>query len=164
MIIFDLKCASAGHVFEAWFGSTGDYEDQRTRGLVSCPLCGSAEVTKAVMAPSVGAKGNRARSVAAPAASPEEGGTPASPELFTGDPESVKTMLAAVAAVQRKLLEGSESVGDRFAEEARAIHVGDKEKRAIHGRASRDEAESLIEDGIPVAPLPFPVVEPGDEN
>jgi hypothetical protein len=164
MIIFDLKCAPAGHVFEAWFGSSGDYEDQRARGLVACPLCGSEEVTKAVMAPSVGAKGNRSGPAAPPAGSRDESGTPAPPELFSGDPESVKTMLAAVAAVQRKLLEGSESVGDRFAEEARAIHVGDREKRAIHGRASRAEAESLIEDGIPVAPLPFPVVEPGEEN
>jgi hypothetical protein len=164
MIIFDLKCAPAGHVFEAWFGSSGDYEDQQARGLVACPLCGSEQVSKAVMAPSVGAKGNRSRPVASPVSDHAGQAGPASPELFSGDPESVKTMLAAVAAVQRKLLEGSESVGDRFAEEARAIHVGDKEKRAIHGRASREEAESLIEDGIPVAPLPFPVVEPGDEN
>lgn len=164
MIIFDLKCAPNGHVFEAWFGSSGDYADQQARGLVACPLCGSAEVGKAVMAPSVGAKGNRSTPTAAPGGSGEESGAPAAPELFSGDPESVKTMLAAAAAVQRKLLEGSESVGDRFAEEARAIHVGEKERRAIHGRASRAEAESLIEDGIPVAPLPFPVVEPGEEN
>ena len=164
MIIFDLKCAPAGHVFEAWFGSSGDYADQQARGLVACPLCGSAEVGKAVMAPSVGAKGNRSTPVAALGGSQDDREAPAAPELFSGDPESVKTMLAAVAAVQRKLLEGSESVGDRFAEEARAIHVGEKEKRAIHGRASRAEAESLIEDGIPVAPLPFPVVEPGKEN
>ena len=164
MIIFDLKCAANGHVFEAWFGSTGDYEEQQARGLVSCPLCGSAEVVKAVMAPAVGPKGNRSRPVAAPGAGNGEEAMPVSPELFSGDPESVKTMMAAVAAVQRKLLEGSESVGDRFADEARAIHVGEKERRAIHGRASRAEAESLIEDGIPVAPLPFPVVEPGEEN
>ena len=164
MIIFDLKCAPAGHVFEAWFGSSGDYEDQQARGLVACPLCGSEEVTKAVMAPAVGAKGNRARPAAAPVLDHAEGVGAGSGQLLSGDPESVKTMLAAVAAVQRKLLEGSESVGDDFAEEARAIHAGDKEKRAIHGRASRADAESLIEDGIPVAALPFPVVEPGDEN
>ena len=163
MIIFDLKCAPGGHVFEAWFGSSGDYEQQQARGLVSCPLCGSDDVGKAVMAPSVGAKGNRSRSPA-PEPGREESEAKAAPELYSGDPESVKTMLAAVAAVQRKLLEGSESVGDRFAEEARAIHLGEKEKRAIHGKASRAEAESLIEDGIPVAPLPFPVVEPGEEN
>lgn len=159
MIIFDLKCGEGGHVFEAWFGSSADYEDQLKRGLISCPLCGSEEIAKAVMAPAIGAKGNRA---VAPS-----GGAPAqqSPaELFSGDPEAVKQMLAAVAAVQRQMLEGSESVGDRFAEEARAIHLGETEKRAIHGQATRADAESLIEDGIPVAALPFPVIEPGEEN
>ena len=164
MIIFDLKCAPSGHVFEAWFGSSGDYADQQARGLVSCPLCGSSDVGKAVMAPAVGAKGNRSKPADAPAASPDEAAAPAGQALFSGNPEGVKAMLAAAAAVQRTLLEGSESVGDRFAEEARAIHLGEKAKRTIHGRASRDEAESLIEDGIEVSPLPFPVIEPGEEN
>jgi len=159
MIIFDLKCADSGHVFEAWFGSSADYEDQKGRGLISCPLCGSAEIAKAVMAPAVGAKGNRGAGAGEPVIS-----DPSPPNLFSGDPETVKQMLAAVAEVQRKMLEGSESVGDRFADEARAIHLGETEKRPIHGRASRADAESLIEDGIPVAPLPFPVVEPGEEN
>ncbi len=159
MIIFDLKCADGGHVFEAWFGSSGDYEDQLSRGLIACPLCGSAEIAKAVMAPAVGAKGNRSAEAVASAPAGQ-----APKELFSGDPETVKQMLAAVAQVQRKMLEGSESVGDRFADEARAIHLGETEKRAIHGRASRADAESLIEEGIPVAPLPFPVIEPGEEN
>jgi hypothetical protein len=159
MIIFDLKCAEGGHVFEAWFGSSADYDNQLRRGLISCPLCGSDDIAKAVMAPAVGAKGNRA---VAPAGGVSAQQAPA--ELFSGDPEAIKQMLAAVATVQRKMLEGSESVGDRFAEEARAIHLGETEKRAIHGRASRADAESLIEDGIPVAPLPFPVVDPGEEN
>ena len=161
MIIFDLKCAPRGHVFEAWFGSSADYEDQKARGLVACPVCGAAEIGKAVMAPSVGAKGNRADGDRGAGEAPE--GEPAQ-QLFSGDPETVKQMLAAAAAVQRRLLEGSESVGDRFADEARSIHLGEADKRAIHGRASRAEAESLIEDGIPVAALPFPVVEPGEEN
>ncbi len=150
MIIFDLKCAPAGHVFEAWFGSTADYEEQKGRGLVSCPLCGAPDVAKAPMAPAVGAKGN-ARA-------------PAQPELFSADAEKVKAMLAAAAAVQKQMLEGSEAVGDRFADEARAIHLGEAEARAIHGRATRAQAEGLIEDGIPVAPLPFPVADPGTEN
>ena len=150
MIIFDLKCIPAGHVFEAWFGSSGDYEAQRARGLVSCPLCGAGEVAKAVMAPNVAPKGNRAE---APR-----------PELFSGAPENVKAMLAAAAALQRRLIEGSEGVGDRFADEARAIHLGEAEARAIHGRATRAEAEALLEEGVPVAPLPLPLVEPGQEN
>lgn len=118
--------------------------------MVSCPLCGSAAVEKAVMAPAVAAKGNRS-----PA--------PAS-ELFGGDPEAVKRMLAALAAEQKQMLAGSEAVGDRFAAEARAIHLGEADARAIHGRATRAEAASLIEEGVPVAPLPFPVIEKGEEN
>jgi hypothetical protein len=143
VIIFDLKCASEGHVFEAWFGSSDDYEAQRERGLVSCPICGSAEVSKAPMAPRVGAKGNQQ-----PDASPA----------------AVKEMLAEMAGMQKKLLEKSDNVGDRFPSEARAIHLGEAEARAIHGRASRDDAQSLAEDGIPVSPLLFPVPEPGEEN
>jgi hypothetical protein len=150
MIIFDLKCEPQGHVFEAWFGSTEDYESQQARGLVACPICGAAEVAKAPMAPAVGAKSNAAAA--------------SGPELFSGDPERVKAMLAAAAAVQKQMLEGSEGVGDRFAEEARAIHLGESESRAIHGRATRAEAESLVEDGVPVAPLPFPVPDPAREN
>jgi hypothetical protein len=152
MIIFDLKCTPQGHVFEGWFGSSADYEEQQVRGLVSCPLCGSAEVGKAVMAPAVGAKGNRSAAAGAP------------PGLFSADPEGVKRMLAALADEQKTLLESSEHVGDRFADEARAIHLGEADSRAIHGRASRAEAESLIEDGVPIAPLPFPVTAPGEEN
>jgi hypothetical protein len=146
MIVFDLAC-SQGHVFEAWFGTSDNYEDQRRRRLVSCPICGAADVDKAPMAPNVAAKGNSgSRSV------PMRGGPPAPPE--------VKTMLAALAKVQAKLLEGSEHVGPRFAAEARAIHDGDAPDRQIHGQATREEAKALIEDGVPVAPLPLPVVPP----
>jgi hypothetical protein len=152
VIVFDLRCAPVGHVFEAWFASSSAFEEQRGRGLVACPLCGSAEVAKAPMAPAVGAKGN-----AAPASAPAG-------SLFGGAPEEVKTMLAAAAALQKTLLAGSESVGPRFAAEARAIHLGDADPRPIHGEATLAEAESLIEDGVEVAPLPFPVVPPGEEN
>jgi hypothetical protein len=143
MIVFDLKCAPQGHVFEGWFGSTSDYENQKARGLVTCPLCGAADIGKAVMAPAVGAKGN---------------------SMSGADPGSVKRVLAAMAAEQKRILAQSEHVGAGFADEARAIHLGEAGARAIPGRATREEAESLIEDGIPVAPLPFPVVEPGEEN
>ena len=141
MIIFDLRCEARGHVFEAWFGSSEDYESQRARGLVACPVCGSGEVAKAPMAPAVPAKGNRSPS-----------------------PQEVKDMMAAAASAQQRLLEASEPVGERFADEARAIHLGEAEARAIHGRATPAEAESLIEEGVPIAPLPFPVADPGTEN
>jgi len=143
MIIFDLKCTPHGHVFEAWFGSSEDFEDQRARGLVSCPVCGSGDIAKAPMAPAVGAKGNRAE------------GPP---------PGQVKAMLGAMADAQRKMLESSEHVGPRFADEARAIHLGEAEARAIHGQATPGQADELRDEGIPVAPLPFPVVPPEDEN
>jgi hypothetical protein len=151
MIIFDLKCAPAGHVFEAWFASSSAFEAQQGRGLVACPLCGSAEIAKAPMAPAVGAKGNSSLASA-----------PSS--HLSGAPEEVKKMLAAAAEIQKSMLASSESVGTRFADEARAIHLGEADNRPIHGEATRAEAESLIEEGVPIAPLPFPVVPPGEEN
>lgn len=152
MIIFDLRCEPAGHVFEAWFASSSAFEEQRGRGLVACPMCGSERVAKAPMAPAVGAKGNSSTAEAR------------SQGLFGGAPEEVKTMLAAAAELQRTLLAGSESVGPRFASEARAIHLGEADPRPIHGEATRAEAERLIDEGVPIAPLPFPVVPPGEEN
>ena len=141
MIIFDLRCEPQGHVFEAWFGSNEEYEAQRGRGLVSCPICGAAGVDKAPMAPRVGSKGNQGLA-----------------------PEAVKAALAGMAEAQKKMLETSEHVGDRFPDEARAIHLGEAEARSIHGRASPADAESLRDEGIAVAPLPFPVPDPGTEN
>ena len=143
MIIFDLRCAPHGHVFEAWFGSSEDYEAQRTRGLVSCPLCGAADVDKAPMAPAVGAKGNQGD------------GLP---------PAQMKALLGAMADAQKKLLETSEHVGPRFADEARAIHLGEAEARAIHGQATPQQADELREEGVPVARLPFPVIAPEETN
>ena len=133
-------------MFEAWFGSSADYEDQRGRGLVACPICGSADVAKAPMAPAVPAKGT------------------GDPDRFSSGPDGVKALLAAAAALQKQLLEKSEGVGDRFADEARAIHFGDVPPRLIHGRATWDQAKGLIEDGISIAPLPFPVADPTEEN
>ncbi len=141
MIVFDLRCTGQGHVFEGWFGSSEDYEAQRARGLVSCPICGAGEVEKAPMAPNVAAKGNSAP-----------------------DPAAVKQALAELAALQKKALETSDFVGDRFPDEARAIHLGEAEARSIHGRATPAEAKSLADEGIPVAPLPFPVPEPDKQN
>jgi hypothetical protein len=144
VIVFDLKCLDGGHVFEGWFGSSGDYESQRERGLLQCPLCGTAKVEKAAMAPRLNAKANK--SEAPP------------------DPRAMKAMMAKLASLQKKMLEGSEHVGERFADEARAIHLGEADARAIHGKASKAETDSLVEDGIAVSPLPFPVIEPGEEN
>lgn len=155
MIVFDLRCSPNGHVFEAWFGSSDDYESQRKRGLVQCPLCGAEAVEKAVMAPRVGAKGNQAATPARP---------PATQDIVSSDPAEVKTMLATMAALQKKMLESADYVGTRFADEARAIHLGETEARPIYGKATDAETRSLADEGIEVAALPFPLVAPGDEN
>jgi hypothetical protein len=135
MIVFDLRCEDSGDVFEAWFKSSADFEAQRKRALVQCPVCQSTRVAKAPMAPRVPAKSS----------------VDASP-------------LAKLAALQGEILRNSEWVGDRFAEEARAIHVGDSEVRPVHGNASPAEAKSLIDEGIPIAPLPLPVIPPNQVN
>ena len=133
MIVFDLKCGDSGDVFEAWFQSSADYEEQKARGLVQCPVCRSTSIEKAPMAPRLPAK------------------SPPAP-------------LAQLAVLQAKMLRDSEWVGDKFAEEARSIHLGESEARAVHGRATPAEAKSLIDEGIPVAPLPLPVVPPNQVN
>ena len=138
MIVFDLKCGRA-HVFEAWFGSSADYEDQRARGLVECPLCGDDTIDKAVMAPAVGAKGNR---VDAP------------------PPAAIKAAMAALAAAQAKALVGSQWVGTAFAGRARAMHAGEEDPAPIHGQATIAQAKEMIDEGAPVAPLPLPVIPP----
>jgi len=117
MIVFDLGCAN-GHIFEAWFGSSQDYEDQRSRGLVTCPLCNSSEVDKAVMAPRLARKGNQ--QLPAPAASSKA--VPMANEQVM--PEQVKAALTALAQAQAEALKSAEWVGRRFADEARSMHLG----------------------------------------
>ena len=152
MIVFDLRCARTGHVFEAWFGSTEDFEAQQARGLVCCPLCGDQDIEKAVMAPRVGAKGNQLPAVQMSA------------PMIAPSPELAKDMLRTLAEMQRRILEQSDYVGERFADEARSIHLGEAPARSIYGKASPDETRSLLEEGIDVAPLLLPVVVPGKEN
>lgn len=149
MIVFDLKCA-AGHVFEAWFGSSADYEEQRERRLISCPMCGVHDVAKAVMAPRLGS------GVAEPAALPVTNAA--------GPTGEMKAMLAAIAQMQAKLLEKSEWVGARFADEARAIHHGEADQRQIHGEATIAEAASLAEEGVSLMPLPLPITPPDQSH
>lgn len=161
MIVFDLGCGN-GHVFEAWFGSSEDYEAQRQRGLVSCPLCDSKEVGKAVMAPRVGRKGNQQAPLPAPAAKGQA--VPMASDTAGPAPEQVKAMLTALAEAQTEMLKQSRWVGNRFAEEARAMHLGEIEQRPIHGQTTAEQARDLLDDGVPVAPLPFPVRPPGADN
>ena len=136
MIVFDLQCSGDGHVFEAWFRSGADFDDQSAKGLVQCPMCGSAEVAKAPMAPSVGRKNN----------------------VVSTSPVEM------LAKLQTEMLRNSEWVGDRFADEARAMHIGETEPRAVHGQATPEQASSLVDEGVPIAPLPLPLVPPGQVN
>lgn len=134
MIRFSLKCAK-DHGFESWFPSGGAFESLKAAGHVACPVCGSGEVEKALMAPSVAAPRSEAErpSLGAPASELE----------------------AALAALRRQVEENSDYVGMDFVTEARRIHAGEAPERAIYGEARADEARKLLEDGVPVAPLPF---------
>jgi hypothetical protein len=133
MIVFDLQCLDGGETFEAWFGSNADYEEQRSGGLVQCPVCQSSNIAKAPMAPRLPRKG--------------------------GD-----NPLVRLAAMQSEMLKNSRWVGDQFAETARAMHSGEIAQEQVHGSTSLAEAKSLVDEGVPVAPLPLPIVPPTDVN
>ena len=153
MIVYDLSCDS-GHRFEGWFGSSGDFAEQREMGLVACPQCGSDAVDKAPMAPAVSRKGNRL-----PAAQPEKQAMARGPM-----PPEVAEALQKLAEAQAKALKDSKWVGESFAEQSRAMHYGERPPETIHGQATPEEAIELFEEGVPVAPLPFPVAPPEDLN
>jgi hypothetical protein len=135
MIVFDLSCAD-GHRFEGWFGSSADFEDQCARGLLNCPACGSAAV----------ADGPTQQLANAPL------------------PPKVQKAIAALAKAQAEALKNSTWVGDKFADETRKMHYGERDEAPIHGQASLAEAKALIDEGVPVAPLPFPVAPPEKLN
>lgn len=162
MIVFDLQCGPLGHRFEGWFGSSADYDDQQARKLVSCPVCGSGDVTKAVMAPNVGRKGNQLALPVAKAEAPAQASGP--PMANMPLPPEAVAMLKAVAAMQAETLKTSTWVGEKFADDARAMHYGEKEVAPIHGRTSLKEAQELVEEGIPVAPVLVPVIPPEEAN
>jgi hypothetical protein len=153
MIVYDLSC-EGGHRFEGWFGSSDDFDAQHAGGLVSCPECGSRDVAKAPMAPAVPRKGNR--QVPAP-----EGKA-----MFArGDlPPEVAEALKNLAEAQKKALANSTWVGDEFADVTRAIHYGERDAEPVHGRADLEDAMELIEEGIAIAPLPFPITAPDELN
>lgn len=168
MIVFDLQCEPLGHRFEGWFGSSQDFDDQRARGLMACPSCGSAEVGKAVMAPNIGRKGNQLNIASAPeapvAAQPSMQAVSNAQAVAKALPPEVVEMFKAVAAVQAEAIKTSTWVGDKFADNARAMHYGETDNAAIHGRASIEEARELIEEGIPVAPVLCLVVPPEETH
>lgn len=132
MIRYALKC-DQDHSFESWFQSAEAFDRLHAAGHVACAVCGSGEVEKAIMAPRVRTSEEAAQPLSAPASTAEQ----------------------ALAELRRKIEANSENVGRNFAREARAIHDGEAPERPIIGEAMAKEAKSLIEDGVPVAPLPW---------
>jgi hypothetical protein len=138
--VFNLRCARE-HSFEGWFASTEEFDSQQARKLIGCPICDSHDVVKAPSAPYIGSGASEpatAVAVRQPAALP----TPAQ-------------LQAAFVKMAREIAANTEDVGERFAEEARRIHYNEVPERGIRGVASKDEAQSLEEEGISVMPLPF---------
>jgi hypothetical protein len=133
MIRYALTCDHE-HEFEGWFGSSADFDDQQGRGQVECPMCASKMVRKQIMAPAVaGTK----RTV-----------------VETLPPKAQAMMMEAAGRIRAHVEENFDDVGDTFAAEARAIHEGKAEDRGIYGQATAKEVRDLVEDGVPVAPLP----------
>lgn len=166
MIRYALRC-DKGHEFESWFQSSAAYDSQRKRKLVTCPSCESANVEKAIMAPRVIGKSRGKTLPATPAAAAAEASAPPS-SSEPAPAESVALVSPQERELRAKLKElrdlivsKAEDVGDKFPDEARRMHYGDIEHRPIYGEASLDEARSLIEEGIEVAPLP---IVPDDRN
>ncbi len=163
MIIFDLICGDGQHRFEGWFGSSKDYAEQQVRGFLDCPVCGSKNIAKAVMAPNLGKKGNQK-----PATRPTveqlepQMGRPVSSKIAV--PAEYQEMIGKLAKAQAKMLANSEWVGDKFADRARDIHYGDADEKPIHGTASPEEVDDLAEEGIAALPLPLPVLPPKSKN
>lgn len=171
MKVLDLQCR-LGHSFEGWFGSQSDYDSQRERGLVTCPVCSDSEITKKLSAPRL----NLGHGTA-PVSPPGQGGGPeAGSEAAVTVPEtrseevasavpaaqseiaqpSLQQIQAAMMNMVRHVMANTEDVGSQFAEEARKIHYGETEARHIRGQATRDETEALIDEGIEVMALPVP--------
>ncbi|THD83339.1 MAG: DUF1178 family protein [Phenylobacterium sp.] len=132
MIRYALACEH-DHEFEGWFGSSADFDAQAAKGQIDCPLCASKAVRKQIMAPAVAGAKKRG-----PAA----------------EPGKAQMMMEAMGRIRRHVEANFDDVGDTFAREARAIHEGRAEDRGIYGQASPKEVRDLVEDGVPVAPLP----------
>lgn len=132
MIRYALVCEH-GHEFEGWFGASADYDDQASRGLLQCPVCETQAVRKQIMAPAVAGTKRTA---------PEP------------TPQARAMMMEAMSRVRAHVEENFDYVGDAFAREARAIHEGRSEDRGIYGEATPAEVKKLVDDGVPVAPLP----------
>ncbi len=169
MKVLDLQCA-LGHSFEGWFGSQADYDAQRERGLVTCPVCNDSDITKMLSAPRLNLGQGKAPEPAPGQGAPavDAGHAPGAPSTRAADalpaaatlpdvaPETLQQMQAAMMKMVRHVMANTEDVGTQFAEEARKIHYGERQARHIRGQATREETEALIDEGIDVMALPVP--------
>jgi len=158
MIRYTLRCERK-HTFESWFQDSSTYDVQVARKLVSCPVCSSVKIEKAIMAPRIVSKKGRERAepvpaTAAPAESPASGSTP----LLMAQERELRTKLKEL---RDHIVKNADNVGEQFPNEARKMHYGEIEHRPIYGEASPEEARALIEEGVEVSPLP---VLPEDRN
>jgi hypothetical protein len=156
MIRYNLRC-ERDHAFESWFQSSSAYETQEKRKLVNCPVCGSAKVERAIMAPQIVSKKGRDVPVQAPVAATEVTTSASTPLMMAQERE----LRAKLKELRDHIVKNADNVGERFPNEARKMHYGDIEHRPIYGEASPEEARSLIEEGVEVSPLP---VLPDDRN
>jgi len=144
MKVLDLQC-SHQHSFEGWFASERDFNDQLARGLVTCPVCGDVQVRKMLSAPRLNLGATR---------EPEASVQDPPQAQAVGVPNARVQLEAHMLKAMRHVLAHTEDVGERFADEARAMHQGEIDQRSIRGKASPEEAQALIEEGIEVLPLP----------
>lgn len=147
MKVLNLRCAH-DHAFEGWFASEDDYQSQNGRGLIECPMCGDKAVVKLPSAPRLNVSG--AREPVAPAAAPSH------------QQEQSMTLQSIWLRAVQHVMSTTVDVGEKFAEEARRIHYGETEERAIRGKASAEDAEALREEGIEVMALPIPAAAKGN--
>ena len=159
MIRYTLRC-ERDHTFESWFQDSAAYDSQARRKLVSCPICESVKVEKAIMAPRIVGKKGRERAaepVPAPASAAEAPAPGATPLMMAQERE----LRAKIKELRDHIVKNADNVGEKFPNEARKMHYGEIEHRPIYGEASPEEAKSLIDEGVEVSPLP---VLPDDRN
>ncbi len=186
MIAFDLRCSLA-HGFEGWFASSSDYDAQLSAGLLRCPFCEDADISKMITAPNVGRKSNQSQqsapsntqipevssepsavnvpssaNVSGPSNAPNPSNVPSLANINV--PEGMTEMMTKLAKLQSEVLKESRWVGRKFADEARAMHYGEAEPEQIHGESSPQEAQTLADEGIAIAALPLPFIPPEAKN
>ena len=159
MIKYQLICDKS-HEFEGWFGNSATFESQQESGLLTCPVCGSADVRRALMAPNLASPKTRKTDLAEPSVQPEPQPQPQAPQqasaaLPPAAARKMQELMSEMRALQTRIREECRDVGNDFAEEARKIHYGEVEPEGIYGQATAEEREALDEEGIEIMDMPW---------